>query len=189
MTLDVNYWSKFYSTNHILDSSNFCSFVLDFFKDKKNLRILDAGCGNGRDSYALAQFHSVIGLDTAQYVPEEKQSCKFLTGDFCDYDMENIDLVYSRFTLHSINNTQQEKFISSITRSGTFLCIECRSDGDVDTVREHGDDHYRNFVNFDRLTGLLKECGFKILFSAEGSGFAPYKSEDPICVRFIAEKI
>lgn len=189
MTIDVNYWSDFYASNHTLDASNFCSFVLEFFKDKGSLRVLDAGCGNGRDSYALSQTHSVIGLDSADYIPEAKESCTFQSGDFCDYNMDEIDLVYSRFTLHSVSDTQQEKFISSITKPGTFLCIECRSDGDVDTIREHGDDHYRNFVNFDRLTSLLEDRGFRILFSDEGTGFALYKSEDPVCVRFIVEKI
>lgn len=188
MTLDVNYWSNFYASNHTLESSNFCKYVLEYF-GKQNLNVLDAGCGNGRDSYALAQFYTVTGLDTSSYTPESNPTCSFETGDFCVYDKSPFDVVYSRFTLHAINDEQQEKFLSSITRKGTYVCIECRSDGDVDTVREHGDDHYRNFVNFDRLKSLLVELGFKVLAAEEGTGFAPYKSEDPVCVRFIAEKV
>lgn len=188
MTIDVNYWSDFYSSNHTLESSNFCKYILEYF-GSKDLKVLDAGCGNGRDSYALAQAYTVTGLDSAEYIPEGNANCSFVTGDFCDYDKTSFDVIYSRFTLHSINDEQQESFLSSITRKGTYVCIECRSDGDVNTVREHGDDHYRNFVNFNRLNSLLVELGFKVLVSEEGTGFAPYKSEDPVCVRFIAEKV
>ena len=188
MTIDINYWRDFYSSIHTLDASNFCSFVLEFFKDNGSFRVLDAGCGNGRDSYALSKAHSVIGLDSAGYTPEAKESCTFESGDFCNYDMSEIDLVYSRFTLHAITDEQQEKFLSSITRQGTYLAIECRSDGDIDTVREHGDSHYRNFVNYQRMFRLFDNLGFVVLFAEEGRGFATYKSEDPVCVRFIVEK-
>jgi len=188
MTIDVNYWSEFYSKNHILSESDFCRFVRSYFSNKPKLRILDAGCGNGRDTYSLAKEHLVTGLDTSDYIPEAAENCSFVIGDFCDYDKTSFDVVYSRFTLHSISDEQQVQFLKSITRSGTYLCIECRSDGDINTVREHGDDHYRNFVNYDRLTNLLIENGYRIHHSEEGTGFAPYKSEDPVCVRFIAEK-
>lgn len=189
MTIDVNYWSSFYSSNHTLDASNFCSFVLDFFKNHRCLKVLDAGCGNGRDSYALSKYYMVTGLDTASYIPEATESCSFETSDFCSHDKNIYDLIYSRFTLHSINDEQQEQFLSSITKKGTFLAIECRSDGDIDTVREHGDDHYRNFVSFKRMLRLFSELGFTVLHAEEGTGFAPYKTEDPVCVRFIVEKL
>lgn len=188
MTIDVNYWSSFYSSNHTLDASNFCSFVLDFFKYQRCLRVLDAGCGNGRDTYALSEYYVTTGLDTAAYVPKATETCSFETGDFCSYDKSTFDLIYSRFTLHSINDEQQEQFLSSITKRGTYLAIECRSDGDVDTVREHGDDHYRNFVSYVRMMRLFDSLGFIVLFAEEGRGFAPYKTEDPVCVRFIVEK-
>ena len=189
MTIDVDYWSKFYSSGHTLDASNFCVFILDYFGKNARLNVLDAGCGNGRDSYALSKQHQVTGLDTADYVPESTETCSFVQGDFCSYNKDEFNLIYSRFTFHSITDEQQVQFLSSITRKGTLLCIECRSDKDIDTVREHGDEHFRNFVNFDGLYELLESMNFLILEAEEGTGFAPYKKEDPFCVRFIAEKL
>lgn len=187
MTLDVNYWSEFYSTKHTLTPSPFSSFVLGFTVGK-TLKILDAGCGNGRDSYELSKYHDVIGLDTSDYRPENRDRCTFIEGDFCTYDKDEFNLVYSRFTLHSITDEQQLEFLSSIKNPGTFLCIEARSDRDIYNSREHGDDHYRNFINFNRLHTLLEELNYKILFAEENTGFALYKNEDPVCVRFIVEK-
>ena len=69
------------------------------------------------------------------------------------------------------------------------MCIEARSNKDINSTREHGDDHYRNFIDFEGLKITLKQLNFKILFAKEDQGFAPYKTEDPICVRFIVEKI
>ena len=189
MTVDVDYWSKFYSSNHTLEASNFCKFVIEFFGKETRLNVLDAGCGNGRDSYALSNYHNVLGLDTAEYVPDSINNCSFDKGDFCTYDKSSFDVIYSRFTLHSITDEQQVEFLSSITRKGSVVCIECRSDKDLDTVRVHGDDHFRNFVNFDRLFDLLNSMGFLVLTAVEDKGFAPYKGEDPVCVRFIAEKL
>ena len=118
-----------------------------------------------------------------------KNNCVFEEGDFCYYNKDEFDLIYSRFTLHSITDDQRLKFLSSIKKSGTYLCIEARSDKDINNFREHGDDHYRNFINFESLTTTLKELKFNILFSKEDNGFAPYKNENPLCVRFILEKI
>lgn len=189
MSIEVDYWTDFYSSSHTLETSRFCNFVLDFFRDHKTMNVLDAGCGNGRDSYGLSTLHKVVGLDTSKFRPESRDRCVFEEGDFCHYDKDNFDLIYSRFTLHSITNEQQIEFLSSINKSGTYLCIEARSDKDINNFREHGDDHYRNFINFTSLISTLEELNFDILHAEEGQGLAPYKTEDPYCVRFIVEKI
>ena len=100
----MDYWSTFYKQSHILSPSNFCGFVLDLMADDEDLNVLDAGCGNGRDAYALSKKHIVTGIDTADYLPKATERCSFETADFCSYDKTPFDLIYSRFTFHSITD-------------------------------------------------------------------------------------
>jgi len=189
MTLDTTYWSGFYSTDHTLEPSLFSTFVLDFFEHKDKLNILDAGCGNGRDSYALSKRHDVVGLDTSSYLPKATDNCSFKTADFTTYDKTNFDLIYSRFSFHALDDEQQLVFLKSIKNPGTYLAIECRSDAGEDDPRVHGEKHFRNFVNHQRLDNQLSRLGFIGLYGKQGTGLAPYKTEDPVCIRTIVKKI
>jgi ubiquinone/menaquinone biosynthesis C-methylase UbiE len=188
---EKSYWNKFYYSNNELTSkpSSFCLFVDDFFKDRPNLNILDAGFGNGRDSYHLSKSHNVIGIDMSTYLPKDGDNCKFITADFCNYDKSRFDLIYSRFTFHAITNRDQSIFLKSIWKKNTFLCIEARSDLGKNQNRYFGDDHYRNFINKEGLKNALKEYGFQILYFKEGNDMAIYKDENPICIRLICKKI
>ena len=48
-----NFWNKFYKKKLILNKpSNFALFILKFIK-KKHTKIVDVGCGNGRDIFFL----------------------------------------------------------------------------------------------------------------------------------------
>jgi 2-polyprenyl-3-methyl-5-hydroxy-6-metoxy-1,4-benzoquinol methylase len=67
-TEEIQYWSAFYKHFTVTDPTLFAQHVNAFFQAP--LRILDVGCGNGRDSYYLAaQGHKVEGID-ASYLPE-----------------------------------------------------------------------------------------------------------------------
>jgi SAM-dependent methyltransferase len=186
---EYEYWTNFYEKNKlpIKIPSAFCLFVMDYFKDHKNLNVLDAGCGNGRDSYCLASKYNVIGVDSSTCIPEDIINCKFSTSDFCTFDKTNFNVIYSRFTFHSITNENHKTFLNSIKKN-TYLCIETRSDKGANTFRYYGDDHYRNLTNIDYLKNLLNEYNFKILFIEENNNFAIYKNEDPICIRVICIK-
>ena len=185
---EKNYWENFYKTNSVVSKpSDYGIFISEYFKNYVGLKILDAGCGNGRDSYFLSEYHNVTGVDISVN-PEDSKNVNFIIDDFCDHDKEPYDVVYSRFTFHSIDNSQQNKFLESIRKKGTYLCIECRSDKSVDEVRHHGDDHYRNFVNSDHLKSMLNTCEFDILYFEEQKDFAKYKDENPICIRTICIK-
>ena len=156
---------------------------------QNKLHILDAGCGNGRDSYAFAKHgHRVIGIDSCGHLPPDAQHVHFATDDFTVHMKQEYHLIYSRFTFHSINNEQQESFLASIQKPQTLLCIETRSDKGIDAKRVHGDSHYRNFTNIDTLKVQLNKHQFDILFLYEGQDVAIYKDENPVCIRVIAQK-
>ena len=187
---DIKYWDNFYSTNKLLNSpSDFCKFTLNYFKNKTNLKILDAGCGNGRDSFYLSKIHNVIGCDLSLKSLQDTELCKFVKDNFCSIDKSTFDLIYSRFTFHSITNEDHEIFLKSIKNPGTYLCIEARSDKDINCKRVHGDTHYRNLINIDYLKQILKDNNFDILFIKESDNCSIYKGENPICLRVICKKI
>ena len=182
------YWNDFYKKFDISDSSNFSKYIVNFFKNTENLKLLDSGCGNGRDSYFLSSKFYVTGVDNA-FKPENKKNCNFVLDDFIKYNKDDFDIIYSRFTFHSITNEEHSKFLKSITKPETYLCIETRSDKDKLNKKVHGDTHYRNFTNKDYLINLLKENNFEILSTTQDSGFSVYKGEDPICIRVICRKL
>ena len=191
MSVEKEYWSSFYKDTEgaPLEPSNFGKEVFECLSDSVHpLRILDAGCGNGRDSYYLGKHHEVIGVDSSGFLPENTESVTFIDGDFVNLPKDKFDVIYSRFTLHSLTDEQQEKFIQSIQKEGTYLFIETRSLDDKDGYRYHGDGHFRNFSDYEGLKTLLEQNGFKIHHSERSKGFAPYKDEDPVCIRVFATK-
>ena len=189
MTNNTKYWNEFYNTKgeFINNASNFCLFVMEYFNEHSTLQILDAGCGNGRDSYTLASRHNVVGADNSGYKPDNATKCTFQIADFVTMDKSDFDLIYSRFTFHSISNESHKIFLDSI-QSDTYLCIETRSDKGIDSTRHYGDDHYRNFTNFDYLTNILDKCDFEIMYITESDNVAVYKDENPICIRVLCRK-
>jgi SAM-dependent methyltransferase len=192
--IDKNYWHAYYLNKQNKKSdadgmptpSAFCSFVLSELPKHVHSppRILDAGCGNGRDTYALGG----TGMDSSGFLPQPTEHAQFVTGDFTTGCKDAYNVVYSRFTYHSITNEQQESFLSSIRNTGTVLCIETRSDKSKDDARVTGDGHYRNFTHKDTLHTQLLAHDFDVLYIYEGNGVAVYKEEDPVCIRVIAVK-
>ena len=192
--LDKEYWKAFYrkhgGTN---EPSAFCLFLLDaleqYAKPQNQLRILDAGCGDGRDSYAFATAgHNVCGVDSSEHIPSAARNVHFAVDDFTTHLKQGYDLIYARFSFHSISNEGQDCFLKSIQQPGTLLCMETRSDKGKDASRVYGDAHYRNFTNLDALKAQLKVHNFDTLFLYEGQDVAIYKHENPVCIRVIARK-
>ena len=107
-------------------------------------------------------------------------------ADMSRLNFNGIDVVYSRFSLHSITEQEQTRVLDWAKKSlnpGGLLCIEVRSDKD-----SFEGDHYRRFINFDKIKREVLSRGFQIEFSNEGTGFAVFKDEDPMIIRLIATK-
>lgn len=184
---DKKYWETFYLSNTKLECSEFCNFIIDYFKNKNVKNILDCGCGNGRDSFALSQISNVDAVDNCGFLPTSKNNVHFFTDDFVTVDKNKYELVYSRFTFHSITNEQHVSFLDTINVN-SYLVIETRSKkGENDDVF-HGKGHYRNYTDIDYLKNILSLKKFEIIFIKEDVNFAKYKNENPICIRVICKK-
>lgn len=192
--LDKIYWNQFYKKHQKqnVSPSDFCCFVLNFLPQltTKPLRILDAGCGSGRDSYTMgADTHTVVAVDTSGFLPQNTHNVIFFNDDFTTHHKDAYDLIYSRFTFHSITNEQQKVFLASIQKRDTILCIETRSDQSAHEQRVHGDEHYRNFTNYETLRKQLIDHHFNIHYMFEGNDLAVYNTENPVCIRVIAQRL
>lgn len=166
--------------------SDFCTFLTEYF-EKRIRNVLDCGCGDGRDSYALSKLYVVDGLDNCGFLPVNDVNVNFSKDDFVTVNKEKYDLIYSRFTFHSITDEQHEIFLDSVC-SKTYLAIETRSKlGENDSVI-HGKTHYRNYTDINYLKKLLLSKNFEILFINEGRNYAKYKDEDPVCIRVICKR-
>lgn len=208
--MDNNYWEKFYSKqNAELRPSLFAVYVNELFNNNKK-KIIELGCGNGRDSIFFANnSHNILAIDQCeseikflQNQYKQLNNIVFRCDDFTSLSLDNkYDIVYSRFTLHSIRKEEERRVLQwayeSLNEGGLF-CIEVR--GHKNEIYKLGEpvdnepdayiynDHYRRFLNFETLCNDLKELGFTITFAAEEKGFAPFNGEDETYIRVIVKK-
>ena len=144
----------FYKQFNETKPSNFACFIANFFKEQTMpLHMLDVGCGNGRDSYYLSLMYNITGIDISVVPTSSKENLHFIQGDMIKIDKIPYNVIYSRFTFHSISNEQQEELVKSIAPN-TFLCIETRSNKDIHEHRIFGDTHYRNLTDMNYLINL-----------------------------------
>lgn len=184
---DTTYWKDFYSSNNKIECSDFCSFIINYFKDKQINKVLDCGCGNGRDSYALSNTYKVDAIDNCGFLPNNTGNLVFSVNDFVTYDKNKYDLIYSRFTFHSISDDQHSVFLDTIPNN-SYLAIETRSKKGEDDHVFHGKTHYRNYTDIEYLKNLLTSKKFEIIYIEEDVNFAIYKDENPVCIRVICKK-
>jgi ubiquinone/menaquinone biosynthesis C-methylase UbiE len=191
MTKDTQYWSEFYKKTQLTDdASDFCNFTMKFLKKSNINTVLDCGCGSGRDSRKLDEKYIVTAIDNCGVLPKNEGSSniEYLCEDFVKFPKDDYDLVYSRFTFHSITDKNQEEFIKSIKNSGQYLAIETRSNKSKDIQEFHGKLHFRNYTDLYYIQNLLQKNNFEIVYLVESNNFAIYKDENPICIRVIAKK-
>lgn len=175
-------WSKFYQENKApQEPSSFAQFILN--QELPGWRLIDLGCGNGRDAYFLSQQYGVIGIDPGM-LPKDSKNVYFFQEKWQDakHFIETADIVYSRFFLHAISN---EEIAEILTLAPNYFCAEARAVGDKPVVYP---EHERNYINIDWLKQTAEWLGYDILHLEQGRGLAPYKDEDPLVVRIIAKR-
>ncbi|MDF2859332.1 MAG: Methylase involved in ubiquinone/menaquinone biosynthesis [Neobacillus sp.] len=204
--MDKNYWIEYYKKN--LAPHEPSQFALDMRERlEKGKSLFELGCGNGRDSIFFGKNGlNVTAIDQAQNAIEELNQkyeyIEFLVDDFVEsllYKQREFDYVYSRFTLHAITKSEQNKVFNNAyhcLKNDGQLLIEVRSTKDLiyglgQKVGEHEyiyENHYRRFVDKAELEEELTTTGFKIIMSEEDKGFAPIRDQDPILLRIVAQK-
>ena len=104
--------------------------------------------------------------------------------------------VYSRFSLHAINKTEEKTFFNNLNKSKKLqlLMIETRTiydelfgKGKKISTNEYLTDHYRRFIDPKDIKKKLKKK-FKIIYYFLGKNLAKYKKENPKILRIILKK-
>lgn len=147
-----------------------------------------------------------MGIDMCEneinLLAKNNPNISFKCADFTRLDSINdVDIIYSRFTLHSITKEQQErlfKWIVDNLKSNGLFCIEAR--GLKNSLYKKGEPvkneknafiynaHFRRFLDFEILCENLA-THFKILYAKEDRNFAPYKDENDYFIRIIAKRL
>jgi len=209
--LDKKYWDEYYKKHGldqgIQDESTFAFFCQKNFLKYKQKKILELGSGNGRDARFFAKTnHNIVAVDQSHngviiHTDAYHDKINYEENDFVKMEynkFENIDVVYSRFTLHAIKleeeNIVLNKVFNLLNEGGMFM-IEARSTkdslcgvGKPLVNNAYFTDHYRRFIDFDEFIKKITEIGFKLLYFIEDNNLSIYKDDNPYLIRVILEK-
>lgn len=209
------YWNNFYKNNRNLLESSFCAEIREKFQ--QDSIIVDIGCGSGRDSFSFAsEGFDVFGIDGSheaiaannKHASELSYNGKviFSEVDLSDQialqelfsvvttkaeESQKKVVLYLRFLLHAIDGKTEQVLLDTLAEClpvGTSFVAEFRSAEDAEKSKVY-DDHYRRFVETDKLLVELMNRGFSINEFYKGTGLSIYKDEDPFLARVIAEKV
>lgn len=205
---DRHFWNEYYEkTRHgdnelVETQSSFATFCSKFFEEE-NQRIIDLGCGNGRDSiYFASQGHRVTSIDvseTAIASLERKKGICALVHDLASLPdaLGPVDIAYTRFSIHSITTEAQDKLLAWCANNvEKLICIETRSINDPrcgkgtqgQDVGSWIDTHYRRFLEMSTFLKHLQSFGFTIVKAEEDFFSAHYKEDKAVVLRIIAKK-
>jgi SAM-dependent methyltransferase len=201
-----SHWASFYRRHTAVTAPS--PFAQDCLgKLKPAQRLLEIGCGNGRDAmFFAANGFEVTAIDKSQAAIDagrerDDRGVEYICCDVVDVADRvsgKFGVVYSRFSLHAMTRAEEERAIAAahdLLTPGGMFCIECRSindplarAGDVLSPDERIAGHYRRFIVLAELLDKLRGQGFGILEQVESKGLAVFGDEDPVVIRVLAEK-
>lgn len=202
---DKSYWKEYYRKNpNPVAPSTFAKFIEGFVEPEKT--IIELGCGNGRDSVFFAQ--KQLKVTAIDQISEEMNylnnkyglyNLEFKADDFTRLSTDKkYDYIYSRFTLHSINEEAEArvfKWISQQLEDDGLFFLEVRSindpmfkQGEKISETENITTHYRRYLDYNQTIKKLENHGLDVVYKLESRGLAKYKDDDPMLIRLVMQK-
>ena len=201
----TKYWDEYYKNGLAPPSpSDFAKFAFNYMQCNKKL--IDLGCGNGRDSlYFGSQGLKVTAIDASKSAIDsfDKTAPIFAVCDdfvktkaLCCIDY---DYCYARWSIHAINQHQQDELLPNIYNSlnnGGSLFIEARTINDskygkgicISPNEYYFDNHYRRFLDPDIIKNQISDLGFDIVYFEESNSFSVLNNDNPTLIRVVATK-
>jgi hypothetical protein len=177
--MNEEHWREFYSKPH-LELAVPSSFAIWAGQFLHNRRIVDLGCGTGRDTrYFRQQNPLAYGVDV--FAPQAAGFLPMTLEDYLRADPE-VEVVYCRFLFHAIEARLQKKILDWAFRWGATIYIEARSNLD-----KPGNDHKRRLIDGQGLVSEMIGSGWRVLHYEEGFGRAKFGAEDPHVLRIVAK--
>jgi len=152
----------------------------------KNAKILDVGCGSGKDvQYFMDYGFQAVGIDASENMIKEAKK-KVADGDFkimnllsLDFPKESFDAAWVLDTVSFIDKVDMPKFLSSIydvLKSNAVIFISARQGvGETEIEYEKLGNSKINIAFFyqEEMEELLGKNGFEILnlFTQDGEEF------------------
>jgi ubiquinone/menaquinone biosynthesis C-methylase UbiE len=209
----LSHWNSYYSsTSGIREASSFVAWFQARLPTSLPGTLLDYGCGNGRDSAALASGTDVVGVDSASAAieladrlwrsQERRYRLQFMVGDETSLSQilqrHEVNHVYSRFVWHSLTESEEDTLLEILRKDlpvGGCLALEARTTSDPMSRRgsrlstsERVFGHYRRFLEPEALIAKLQIYGFDLIAYEEGTGLAALGDDDPFVIRILAQK-
>jgi SAM-dependent methyltransferase len=148
-------------------SQNYQAF-LDAISSTGPSKILDLGCGPGRDlKYFKSLNHTPIGLDGCESFCEMARSyseCEVLLQDFIDLKLENnyFDGIFANASLFHVPKTELPQVIGKLRKSlksaGILFSSNPRGNSEGFSGMRYG-----NYMELEEYKIIIEDCGFTLL--------------------------
>ncbi len=203
----ITYWNTYYGKSQKFKESSFAKFVFNKIKrNKSKKRLIDIGCGNGRDSIFFSKKKIyVTGIDISKKIIEKNSLFANLNLKFIKFDVEKnkmnkkFDYIYCRFFLHAISENGENKLIELIKKiktKGTIIFFEFRNHKDKifgykknqkhNSIIEFEKGHYRRIINTKKFLKKIKEkLDCKLIYNKSSKNLSVVKNDNPNLTRLI----
>jgi SAM-dependent methyltransferase len=204
-TTHHDYWNSFYSSSAEKlvpeNPSPFAQWAVEQFDPAQT--VVEFGFGTARDSlWFAARGHAVRGFDFAEAAVDRARARAKLAnfGDAVSFSLldlsdqeqlraaaaelrliQEVPVVYGRFLLHSLEDQARMNLFAlmSDALAGCDFMFEFRTGLDAGAEHVFGDEHFRQYLQPEKVQEEIEQRGGVVTLSVSGHGFAVHKSEDP----------
>lgn len=160
----------------------------------KGKRILDAGCGAGRDvQYFMDEGFTAIGIDNSlKLLSEAKSRVKgsFMHMDFrnLEFDRNNFDGIWCVASLSDVDDDDCKKtlkeFCNVLKNEGVLFASVREGHGQeiINNPRYENNPRYYNKYTKEKIEGFLKDSGFTVISCSQ------FKDENKSWIEVFARK-